>query len=187
MHLVHRFMHTAVWMSIIEYNVNKQNGGRTCSCFCPDLHKDIRSKFNQDAQFFCQSEWIQCNFRLWKVSNLIHIFIYMYIISILDWVTHWPRELNALQLQKTQANRKGTSKSRKHFHHFDRRWYKCSQHKQIKKHDANAHNITKYILFAARFFSGLCCEHLQHVRCQIEEVVSLICMCFLKMQRVEPP
>ncbi len=31
----------------------------------------------------------------------------------------WPRELNALQLQKTHANRKSTSKSRKHFHQFD--------------------------------------------------------------------
>ncbi len=66
----------------------------------------------------------------------------------------WPRELNALQLQKTHANRKSTSKSRKHFHHFDSRCCKCSQRKQIKKHAANAHNTTKYILFAARFFFG---------------------------------
>ncbi len=42
----------------------------------------------------------------------------------------WPRELNALQLQKTHANRKSTSKSRKH-HQFDSKWYKCSQHNQI--------------------------------------------------------
>lgn len=31
----------------------------------------------------------------------------------------WPRELNALKLQKTRANRKSTSKSRKHLHQFD--------------------------------------------------------------------
>ncbi len=43
----------------------------------------------------------------------------------------WPRELNALQLQKTHANRKSTSKSRKHLHQFDSRWCKCSQHNQI--------------------------------------------------------
>ncbi len=93
-------------------------------------------------------------------------------------IVRWSRELNALQLQKTDANRKSTSKSRKHFHHFDSRWWKCSQHKQIKKHAANAHNTTKLILCAARFFSicstflfWLCCEHLQRVCFQIEEVV----------------
>ncbi len=76
-------------------------------------------------------------------------------------IVRWSRELNALQLQKTDANRKSTSKSRKHFHHFDSRWWKCSQHKQIKKHAANAHNTTKsfyvqrgFFLFAARFFFG---------------------------------
>ncbi len=40
---------------------------------------------------------------------------------------------------------------------------------------ANAHNTNKYILFAARFFFWLCCEHLQRVRCQTEEVVFSIC------------
>ncbi len=95
------------------------------------------------------------------------------------------RELNALQLQKTHANRKSTSKSRKHFHQFDSRWCKCSQHKQIKKHTANAHSTTKYILFAARFLLWLCCEHLQRVCCQIDESVFLICRCFFYLQRVE--
>ncbi len=42
------------------------------------------------------------------------------------------RELNALQLQKTHANRKSPSKSRKHLHQFDSRCCKCSQHNQIK-------------------------------------------------------
>ncbi len=43
----------------------------------------------------------------------------------------WPRELNMLQLQKTHANRKSTSKSRKHLHQFDSRCCKCSQHNPI--------------------------------------------------------
>ncbi len=76
----------------------------------------------------------------------------------------------ALQLQKTHANRKSTSKSRKRFHHFYSRWYKCSQHKQIKKHAANAHNITKYILFAAHFFFGC--------------VVSICSVCVVKLTKV---
>ncbi len=89
----------------------------------------------------------------------------------------WPRELNALQLQKTHANRKRTSKSRKHFHQFDSRRCKCSQHKQIKKHcKCSQHNQIHFICSAFLFWR--CCEHLQHVCCQIEEVVSLICWCF---------
>ncbi len=113
------------------------------------------------------------------------------------------------------TNRKSTSKSRTHFHNFDSRWYKCSQHKQIKKRcKCSQHNqihficsaflclvvllcvccqidesvfliCTCFFLFAARFFFGLCCEHLQRVCCQIEEVVFLICMCFLNLHRVE--
>ncbi len=93
--------------------------------------------------------------------------------------------LHLENFRKQHANRKSTSKSRKHFHQFDSRWWKCSQHKQIKKNTANAHNTTKNILFAARFFFWLCCEHLQRVCCQIEEVVFLICRCFFYLQRVE--
>ncbi len=52
----------------------------------------------------------------------------------------WPREINVLQLQKTHANRKSISKSRKHLHQFDSRCCKCTQHKRIKRHAANAHN-----------------------------------------------
>ncbi len=52
---------------------------------------------------------------------------------------------------------------------------------------ANAHNQIKTFIcssfpflvvlwvFAVRFFIWLCCEHLQHVFCQIAEVVFLIC------------
>ncbi len=89
------------------------------------------------------------------------------IVQILRWL----RELNALQLQKTHSNRKITNKSRKHFHQFDSRWCKCSQHKQIN------------VICSASLFL-LCCEHLQRVCCQIGESVFLICRCFFYLQRV---
>ncbi len=78
---------------------------------------------------------------------------------------------------RTHANSKSTSKSRKHFHHFDSRWCKCSQHKQIKKHrKCSQHNQIHFICSAFLFW--WCCEHLQRVRCQIDESVFLICRCF---------
>ncbi len=45
-----------------------------------------------------------------------------------------------------------------------------SQHKQMKKHAENAHNTTKYILFAARFFFGC--------------VVSICSVCVVKLTKV---
>ncbi len=68
------------------------------------------------------------------------------------------------------ATSESTSKSRNNFHHFDCRWCKCSQHKQIKNHTANAHNTTKYILFAERFFFGC--------------VVSICSVCVVKLTKV---
>ncbi len=93
----------------------------------------------------------------------------------------WPRELNAQQLQKTHANRKSTSKSRKYFHQFDSRWCKCSQYRQIKKHAANAHNTTKYILFVARFFFGCVVSISSLCVLKLEEVVFLICRRFFSI------
>ncbi len=49
---------------------------------------------------------------------------------------------------------------------------KCSQHNQ-------KHCICSAFLF------WLCCEHLQRVCCQFEEVLFLICRCFFYLQRVE--
>ncbi len=111
-------------------------------------------------------------------KNEVFLLLHFLLKTFKMMYVRWPRELNALQLQKTHANRKSTSKSRKHFHHFDSRWCKCSQHKQIKKHTANAYNTTKYNIFAGRFFVWLCCEHLQRVRCQIDKRFFLICRCF---------
>ncbi len=78
----------------------------------------------------------------------------------------WPRELNALQLKKTHANRKSTSKLIKHLHHFDstcckyycttvcvhldglnaehnfRVWVTMLGHTSL--HLKNTHNSTKY-------------------------------------------
>ncbi len=98
--------------------------------------------------------------RFWKKS--CHYLSHIHLFDVWGWY--------ALQLQKTHANRKSTSKSRKHFHHFDSRWCKCSQHKQIKKHTANAHNTTKYILFAARLFF-VC-------------VVSICSVCVVKLRKL---
>ncbi len=47
---------------------------------------------------------------------------------------------------------------------------------------ANAHNQIHFICSA--FLYWLCCEHLQHVRCQIDESVFLICRCFFYLQHV---
>ncbi len=53
-------------------------------------------------------------------------------------------------------------------------WWKCFLNLQV------------FFFYLQRVsFFVLCFEHLQHVRCQIEEVVSLTWMCFLKLQRVE--
>ncbi len=100
-------------------------------------------------------------------------------------IIRWPRELNALQLQKTHANRKSTSKSRKHFHQFDSRWCKCSQRKQIKKHTAKCSQHNQIHFICSAFLFWLCCEHLQRVCCQIDESVFLICRCFFYLQCVE--
>ncbi len=45
-----------------------------------------------------------------------------------------------------------------------------AHNKQIKKHTANAHNTTKYILFAARFFFGC--------------VVNIFSVCVVKLTKV---
>ncbi len=117
------------------------------------------------------SWWLNClDFYNSLAFLAIHWFKFKTFAKIAD--VRWPRELNALQLQKTHANRKSISKSRKHFHHFDSRWCKCSQHKQIKKHTAIAHNTTKYILFAARFFFGC--------------VVSTCSVCVVKLRKSFP-
>ncbi len=111
------------------------------------------------------------------------------------------RELKPLRLQKTHANRKSTSKSRKRIHQFDSRCCKCSQHKQIKNFIWSAFlylvvlwpfaarvlsNWQSCFLklqvfcsqFAVHLFIWLCCEHLQRVCCQIDKVVFLIYRCF---------
>ncbi len=91
--------------------------------------------------------------------------------------------------QKTHANRKSMSKSRKHFQHFDSRWCKCSQHKQINficstfhfcfccehlkrvrcQNDESFLNLQVFFSICRAFVFWLCCEHLQHVHCQNDE------------------
>ncbi len=92
----------------------------------------------------------------------------------------WPRKLNVLQLQKTHANRKSTSKSRKHYHQFDS-CIKCSQHNQMKDFICSAFLCLVCVVFAVHFFICLCCEHFQRVCCKIDQVVFLICRCFFSI------
>ncbi len=148
--------------------------------------------------------WYRISLWIWDYSLCILLLTLQRLIKM--WNLRWPRELNALQLQKTYANRKSTSKSRKHFHHFDSRWCKCSQHKQINlicsaflfwlccEHLQHMHcQIDESVflicrcsfLFVASYFFWLCCEYLQRVCCKIEEVVSLICRCFFYLKHVE--
>ncbi len=95
-----------------------------------------------------------------------------YIIVLLCIFLQWPRQLNALQLQKTHANRKSTSKSRKH-HQFNSRCCKCSQHNQINNCICSAFICLVVLwVFAVHFFIWL-----QLVCCQNDEVVFLICRC----------
>ncbi len=85
----------------------------------------------------------------------------------------WPRELNALQLQKTHANRKSTSKSQKHLNQFDSRCCK------ILTTQTNKDLICSAFLYlvALWVFSALVLSNC--------EVVFLICMCVLKLQCIE--
>ncbi len=105
-------------------------------------------------------------------NSVFMTMIIMPICSMLLYVVglqvqlRWPTELNMLQLQKTHANRKSTSKSRK-YNQFDSRGCKCSQHNQINH------------FICSTSICWLCCDYLQRGRCKIEEVVYLICICFL--------
>ncbi len=91
----------------------------------------------------------------------------------------WLRELNSLQLQKTHANRKSTSKSGKHLHQFDSRWCKCSQHIVVSICSVCVVKLTKvvflicrrFFLFAVRFFLGC--------------VVSICSMCVVKLRNFQ--
>ncbi len=73
-------------------------------------------------------------------------------------------KLSFKKLQKTHANRKSSSKSRKHLHQFESRCCKCSQHNQIKNCICSAFPYLVVLwVFAVHFFIWLCCEHLQHL------------------------
>ncbi len=64
--------------------------------------------------------YIERHTHIQLINMYLHVYIYIYRNYIIyKYILRWPRELNALQLQKTHANRKSTSKSRKHFHQFD--------------------------------------------------------------------
>ncbi len=130
----------------------------TAKCQCPSSHSNdlIRSQLCSISQDMLK-EFKQTL----KPTKMCHS-----LISKL----RWPRELNTLQPQ-THANRKSTSKSRKH-HQFDSKWCKCSQHNQIP-------------FICSAFLCLVVLWAFARVRCQIEKVVFLICRCFFYLQCIE--
>ncbi len=138
--------------------------------------------------------WMYCFIRKAKYSKALY---YNYFIIQMP-NSRSMRELKPLRLQKTHANRKSTSKSRKSLHQFDSRCCKCSQHKQIKNFIWSAFlylvvlwpfaarvlsNWRSCFLklqvfcsqFAVHLFIWLCCEHLQRVLSNWQS-------CFLNLQ-----
>ncbi len=78
-------------------------------------------------------------------STIICFYVCNFSINI-NQILRWPRELNALQIEKN------TCKLRKQLHQFDNT---CA---------ANTHNTTKQRnALQIQFFIWLCCEHLQHL------------------------
>ncbi len=90
----------------------------------------------------------------------------------------WPRELKALQLQKTHANRKSTSKSRNHFSSFWQQMVQMFTTQTNKETHGKCSQHTQIHFICSAFIFWVCCELLQRVRCQIDESVFLICRCF---------
>ncbi len=68
-----------------------------------------------------------------NLENQLNIYIYIYTFS--DYVVRSTVAERASENFRKHANRKSTSKSRKHLHQFD------------NTHAANVHNTTKYMLF----------------------------------------
>ncbi len=111
------------------------------------------------------------------------------VIFVSSYMLYMYGDRESSQRAATSENRckqKKHQQIKKHLHQFDSRWYKCSQHKQIKKHcKCSQHKqIKKHCkcsqhkqihLICSAYLFWLCCEHLQRVRCQIEERVFLIC------------
>ncbi len=85
--------------------------------------------------------------------------------------------------QKTHANKKAPANQEKIFINLTAGAENVHYTKKIKKRTANSHNKELYLHCVSLFC--LCCEHLQHMHCKIEEVVFLICRCFFYLQRVE--
>ncbi len=123
------------------------------NCECKFIHFPIVIKkeyppLNAIQDTVCASKLIQLFVFYFKLHNYMKSRSNCKTpVRKLIWNVRWPRELNTLlHLQKTHANRKSTSKSRKLLHQFDSRCCKCSQHNQIKN--------------CISFFVWLCCEYL---------------------------
>ncbi len=84
-----------------------------------------------------------------------------------------------MQIEKAPANKETNSMVKMLTTQTNKETHcKCSQHNQINFICSTFLFLVVLWAFAVCFFFWLCCEHLQHVCCQIEEVVFLICRVF---------
>ncbi len=130
------------------------------------MHPDVDDQVSGFGIWYLSLQWIQYRVVPGSETDRSHITNFLQTFQMQKRsILRWPRELNALQLQKTHAHRKNTCKLRKQLNQFDNT---CA---------ANAHNTTKqkkhaankilYLVvlwaFAECLFIGLCCEHLLHL------------------------
>ncbi len=130
------------------------------------MHPDVDDQVSGFGIWYLSLQWIQYRVVPGSETDRSHITNFLQTFQMQKWsILRWPRELNALQLQKTHANRKNTSKLRKQLNQFD------------NTRAANAHNTTKQRnALPIKCFIWLCCEHLQSVYLLVC-VVSICCTC----------
>ncbi len=123
----------------------------------------------------------------------------LFRVLCLNALIRWPRELNALQIEKN------TCKKRKQLPQFDKTRCKCSQHNQIKKRAANRKKHLQIKKILSSIWQHTCCKCSQHNQKRntllwafamcfficlwafafAPSAVKMMKMCFLKLQRVE--
>ncbi len=108
-----------------------------CIFFASTSHETFQTRASALPQHQARVKWASAE--QWYA---VRLYISKTNFSVLSAITvltahaliaslRWLRELNALQLQKTHANKKSTSKLRKHLHRFD------------STHAANPHSTCK--------------------------------------------
>ncbi len=139
----------------VRYSAEEERRGElsACTSACPVVHTQSRARAFDSSQwlesfksveFTNEDSLTQSVFQCCQVRGFPAQLGYLNCYRVVFHVrglrrpqkVRWPRELNALQLQKTHTNRKSTSKSRKHLMLITKTnketHCKCSQHNQIK-------------------------------------------------------